>query len=54
MTKTTFTKVVSENEIQLRAAKRMVEMMLNVSSNIPEYIRKSCGKRLEQLRKCRI
>ncbi len=51
MTKTTFTKLVGENEIELRAAQRMLEMTLNLSPNIPERIKQTLRKKIQAVKK---
>jgi len=51
MTKTTFTKLVGENEIELRAAQRMLEMTLNLSPNIPEHVKQTLRKKIRAVKK---
>jgi integrase len=51
MTKTTFTKLVSENEVELRAAQRMLEMTLNLSPNIPEHVKETLRKKIKAIKK---
>jgi integrase len=51
MSKTTFTKVVSENEVELRAAQRMLEMTLNLSPNIPDHIKQTLRKKIRAVKK---
>lgn len=51
MNKTTFTKLVSENEVELRAAQRMLEMTLNLSPNIPEHVKATLRKKIRAVKK---
>jgi integrase len=51
MSKTTFTKVVSENEVELRAAQRMLEMTLSLSPNIPEHVKQTLRKKIRAVKK---
>ena len=51
MEETTFTKSVSENEIELRAVQRMLEMTLNLSPNIPEHVKEAMLKKIRAVKK---
>jgi integrase len=51
MEATTFTKTVGENEIELRAAQRMLEMTLNLSPNIPEHVKATLRKKIRAVKK---
>lgn len=46
MAETTFVKTVSETEIEMRAAQRMLEMTLNLSQNIPKEVKATMRKKI--------
>jgi integrase len=51
MTETTFTRTVSESEIELRAVQKALEMQLNLMQNIPESVKKSMLKKIRAVKK---
>lgn len=51
MPATTFTKTVNENEIELRATQRALEMQLNLLQNIPEHVKETMLKKIRAVKK---
>ncbi len=51
MEATTFTKTVGENEIELRAAQKALEMQLNLLQSIPEHVKETLRKKIRAVKK---
>jgi len=51
MSKITFTKLASENEIELRATQKALEIQLNMMSNLPEDVKKRMLKKIRAVKK---
>jgi integrase len=54
MSKTTFTKTLNENEIELRAAQRALEMQLNMAVGIPQHIKEQMLKKIRSVKKMKV
>jgi integrase len=54
MSKTTFTKTLSENEIELRAAQRALEIQLSMAAGIPQHIKERMLKKIRSVKKLRV
>jgi vacuolar-type H+-ATPase catalytic subunit A/Vma1 len=51
MKETTYRQPISESEIELRSAQRMLEMTLNIATNIPEDVKKTLLKKIRASKK---
>ncbi|MCW4053435.1 MAG: hypothetical protein NWE84_00750 [Candidatus Bathyarchaeota archaeon] len=51
MNETTFTKLASENDVELRATQRMLEMTLNMTPNLPQHIKEHMLKKIRAVKK---
>lgn len=51
MSKTTFTKLVSENDVELRATQRMLEMTLNMTPNLPQRVKEEMLRKIRSVKK---